>query len=132
MRASLPACSHPYTTALVELGLLTDVPERGRVPNMSHRLHNTHMPCQSPPEFSKLYGFKDKFQNTFYGMVSTVESTVKNVTSALHSSGLWNSSLFIWATDNGSPVSAGSNHPLRESFTFSLLCHACHSSLLNS
>jgi arylsulfatase A-like enzyme len=81
-------------------------------------LHNTHMPCQSPPEFFSLYHYKDARQNTFEGMVSTVDSTVKNVTTALRSSGLWARTLFVWATDNGSPVNgggAGSNYPLRGS-----------------
>ena len=106
-------------------------------------LHNTHVPCQSPPEFSGLYNFTQARHNTFNGMVSTVESTVKNVTltlskcdtrtflhfrqsytffvqvtAALHSTGLWRNTLFVWATDNGSPVNgggAGSNYPLRGS-----------------
>jgi arylsulfatase A-like enzyme len=76
------------------------------------------MPCQSPSEFSTLYNFTDPRENTFYGMVSTVESTVKNVTDAWRSSGLWQQSVFVWATDNGSPINgggAGSNHPLRGS-----------------
>lgn len=50
------------------------------------------------------------------GMVSCVESTTKNVTDALRTAGLWKQSVFVWATDNGSPVNAGgSNHPLRKS-----------------
>ena len=49
------------------------------------------------------------------GMVSCVESTVKNVTDAMRAAGLWQQSVFVWATDNGSPVNAGgSNFPLRK------------------
>lgn len=34
-------------------------------------------------------------------MVSTVDSSVKNVTDALKIAGLWNNTLLFWATDNG-------------------------------
>ena len=82
----------------------------------AHRLHNTHAPFQSPPEFSTLYNYTDPHRNTFMGMVSAVESTVMNVTGAMRAAGLWENSVFVWATDNGSPVNAGgSNHPLRGS-----------------
>ena len=46
--------------------------------------------------------------------VSVVDESVKNVTDALKSTGAWSNTLFVWTTDNGSPVNAGgSNHPLR-------------------
>merc|ERR1719454_463591 len=47
-------------------------------------------------------------------MVSFVDETVLNLTQALESAGMWSNTLFIWTTDNGSPIQvAGSNHPLR-------------------
>lgn len=52
-------------------------------------------------------------------MVNAVDETVMNITSALKSEGMWDTTLFVFATDNGSPVcgwgAAGSNHPLRGS-----------------
>ena len=47
-------------------------------------------------------------------MVSTVDETAKNVTDALRATGMWETTLFVWSTDNGSPVQVGgSNAPLR-------------------
>ena len=60
------------------------------------------------------YNFALPLQNTFDAMVSVVDSTVGNVTAALKESGLWGNTVFVWTTDNGSPVQvAGSNAPLR-------------------
>ena len=66
-------------------------------------LHNTHGPVEAPEEFESLYKFPFALQNTFDAMVSVVDSTVANVTSALKSTGMWNTTLVIWTTDNGSP-----------------------------
>ena len=45
---------------------------------------------------------------------ASVDESVKNVTDALIATGMWNSTLFVWTTDNGSPIGVGgSNHPLR-------------------
>ena len=58
--------------------------------------------------------FGDDLKATFSAMVSVVDESVKNVTNALKSRELWGSTLFVWTTDNGSPVGVGgSNHPLR-------------------
>lgn len=78
-------------------------------------LHNTHAPIESMPEFSALYPtIAPPLQKHFYGMVSTVDSTVKNVTAALKATGMWDNTLFVYMTDNGSPIQvAGSNYPLR-------------------
>ena len=47
-------------------------------------------------------------------MVSVVDESVRNVTDALVEAGMWNDTLLVWTTDNGSPVQvAGSNHPLK-------------------
>ena len=36
------------------------------------------------------------------------------MTDALHTAGMWENTLFVWTTDNGSPVTGGgSNHPLK-------------------
>jgi len=77
-------------------------------------LHNTHGPIEAPPDYVAMYNFSLEKQNHFYGQVTFVDHSVKNITDALKSSGLWENTLFIWMTDNGSPPSvAGSNYPLR-------------------
>tara|TARA_B100000795_G_C22800357_1_gene441561 strand:- start:2085 stop:3749 length:1665 start_codon:yes stop_codon:yes gene_type:complete len=77
-------------------------------------LHNTHAPIEAPQRFIDLYNSSDIKQNTFNAMVSVVDETIKNVTDALKENQMWNNTLFIWTTDNGSPVQVGgSNHPLR-------------------
>ena len=69
-------------------------------------LHNTHGPIEAPPEWEALYSKRLSFpkQITFDAMVSVVDSTVGNVTAALKQAGLWENTLFVWTTDNGSPV----------------------------
>lgn len=80
-------------------------------------LHNTHAPIEAPDRFISMYNFNDTQaprKNTFFAMVSVVDETVKNVTEALKKKGMWDNTLLVWTTDNGSPVHvAGSNHPLR-------------------
>eukprot|EP00927_Polykrikos_kofoidii_P009056 TRINITY_DN13758_c0_g2_i1.p1 TRINITY_DN13758_c0_g2~~TRINITY_DN13758_c0_g2_i1.p1 ORF type:complete len:591 (+),score=85.03 TRINITY_DN13758_c0_g2_i1:57-1829(+) len=79
-------------------------------------LQNTHGPIQAPSEYCDMYKFDLKLQNTFNGMVSVVDRSVENVTAALHRTGMWDNTLFIWTTDNGSPTHVGgSNAPLRGS-----------------
>ena len=77
-------------------------------------LHNTHAPIEAPPEYAALYNYTQTARNEYYGQVSFVDSTVANISAALHAKGLWDNTLFVWTTDNGSPVnSAGSNDPFR-------------------
>lgn len=77
-------------------------------------LHETHGPVEAPKRFIDEYDFDDTFKNSFSAMVSVVDETVKNVTDTLKEKGLWNNTLVVWTTDNGSPVQvAGSNHPLK-------------------
>jgi len=78
-------------------------------------LHNTHAPTEATPEYIALYPSSySRKRATFDAMVSTVDSTVKNVTGAMKATGMWENALVIWTTDNGSPVQvAGSNAPLR-------------------
>ena len=79
-------------------------------------LHNTHGPIQAPDRFVELYDFEQQKRNHFNAMVSVVDSTVANVTAALHRRGLYDNTLIVWTTDNGAPVQvAGSNAPFRGS-----------------
>ena len=77
-------------------------------------LHNTHAPVEAPDRFVKLYDTGQALKDTFLAMVSVVDETVRNVTETLKKEGMWNNTLVVWATDNGTPVEvAGSNHPLK-------------------
>jgi len=88
--------------------------QRGRDPLFMYlSLHNTHTPIQAPERFVNMYNTGDKRRDTFYGMVSVVDETMKNITTALKEENMWDNTLLIWTTDNGSPAHGGSNHPLR-------------------
>ena len=78
-------------------------------------LHNTHAPIQAEQKYLDLYpDVADPLQRHFWAMVSTVDDTVRNVTAALKARGLWDNTVLLWLTDNGSPIQvAGSNTPLR-------------------
>ena len=79
-------------------------------------IHNTHNPTEAPVRFQQLYSNFASWptRQVFNAMVSTVDETALNVTEALRRAGLWQETLFVWSTDNGSPVAvAGSNYPLR-------------------
>lgn len=82
-------------------------------------LHNTHAPFEVPAAYSNKYNFTQALRNTWSGMVSMVDETVDNVTSAMKKEGLWDNTLWIMSGDNGSPTggwgAAGSNAPLRGS-----------------
>lgn len=113
-------CKAPKYTAFdfndAAVGMIRDHAQHraGRPLFMYLALHNTHGPIEAPPEYESLYHFKLKKRNVFNGMVSVVDSTVANVTAALKDTGMWENTLFIWTTDNGSPVQvAGSNDPFR-------------------
>jgi arylsulfatase B len=80
-------------------------------------LHDTHSPLEAPWSFVEPYAETwpdDLDRAIFSGMVSYVDETTKNVTEALHRTGMWARTFFIWTTDNGSPIFVGgSNHPLK-------------------
>eukprot|EP00043_Microstomoeca_roanoka_P012658 m.122869 g.122869 ORF g.122869 m.122869 type:complete len:533 (-) comp15556_c0_seq3:598-2196(-) len=101
-------------------------------------LHDTHAPTEAPSRLMALYnhtGEDAALKNGFSAMVSAVDESVKNITDALKANNLWNNTLIVWTTDNGSPVEGnftnscrnivgdtaqpgcicGSNYPLRGS-----------------
>jgi arylsulfatase I/J len=84
---------------------------------MYFALHDTHAPLEAPWQFVAPYAAKfptDTKRSIFSGMVGFVDEATRNVTEALIAADMWENTLFIWSTDNGSPVTvAGSNHPLR-------------------
>lgn len=80
-------------------------------------LQDPHAPIQTPKRFEGLYSHSSSLRNRWSGMVSAIDETVANVTSALRIARMWQRTLFIFASDNGSPVAgwgaAGSNAPFR-------------------
>eukprot|EP01051_Picozoa_sp_SAG22_P026465 SAG22_NODE_8363_length_661_cov_1.371886_1_plen_92_part_00 len=69
------------------------------------------------PGLQALYADKTGWttkHKVFNAMVSTVDETAGNVSTALKDAGMWADTLLVWSTDNGSPVAvAGTNAPLR-------------------
>eukprot|EP00056_Hartaetosiga_gracilis_P000495 m.38623 g.38623 ORF g.38623 m.38623 type:complete len:333 (-) comp10230_c0_seq1:744-1742(-) len=64
-------------------------------------LHNTHGPTQAPLRHINRYNFTGPagaMKNVFYGMISAVDETVKNVTDALKEHNMWNNSLIVWTS----------------------------------
>ena len=80
-------------------------------------LQNVHAPIEAYKSYETLYpNIKYPLQLAFDAMVSTIDDTVKNITETLKTTGLWNNTIFIWASDNGTPVDVGgSNYPLKGS-----------------
>lgn len=79
-------------------------------------MHNVHAPIEAPQDVIDQYHFNDTLRNTFDGMTSIVDQSVKNVTDTLKALNIWDNTLFIWTSDNGAPVNhGGSNYPFRGS-----------------
>ncbi|EGD72429.1 hypothetical protein PTSG_00448 [Salpingoeca rosetta] len=75
-------------------------------------LHDVHAPTQSPVRLAQLYNFTGDdagLKSTFYGMISGVDEAVRNVTDALKAAGMWNDTLLVWTSDNGSPTMGSFN-----------------------
>lgn len=74
----------------------------------------THGPLQAPEEH------EDKFPEVAYKkrrlllqMALALDDAVKAVLGALHSRGMWDDALVVFASDNGGAAGAGNNYPLR-------------------
>ena len=68
--------------------------------------NSPHSPIEVDEEYYNLYPQIDyPLQRTFYGMVTEVDYAVGDIVKALKNTGLWENTLFIYAGDNGSPVS---------------------------
>ena len=68
--------------------------------------NSPHAPIEVDEGYYNLYPqITYPLQKTFYGMVTEVDYAVGDVVKALKKTGLWENTLFVYASDNGSPVS---------------------------
>ena len=62
---------------------------------------DTHEPIEAPDEYVDVYpDTMPPCRRIYNGMASAVDDAVKNISAALHRSGLWESTLVIWSSDN--------------------------------
>lgn len=84
---------------------------------MYYALHDTHAPLEAPWKYIAPFAAKfptDTKRSTFAGMCLYVDEALLNLTLSLKRVKMWDDTLLIFTTDNGSPVTVGgSNHPLR-------------------
>ena len=80
-------------------------------------LQNTHAPVEADASFTALYPSETyTTRRDFSAMISAMDSSLGNVTRALKAAGMWDNTILIWVSDNGTPVDVGgSNWPLRGS-----------------
>ncbi|XP_038067025.1 arylsulfatase B-like [Patiria miniata] len=78
---------------------------------------NVHFPLQAPERYKNLY--RDSINNaayrqTYAGMVSAVDESVRNLTKTLWEEGVWDNTIIIFSSDNGGSLNTfGNNWPLR-------------------
>lgn len=71
-------------------------------------LHDTHGPTEAPlhlvNKYPPLPGNDSAIITTFNAMISGTDESVKNITDALKTAGMWNNTLLIWTSDNGAEI----------------------------
>ena len=83
-------------------------------------LQEPHNPLDAPERLKALYlgrdarytGSHDKRRAKLMGMVTLVDEATHNLTDALRRRGMWATTLFLWLSDNGAPVSTGGSNGL--------------------
>ena len=75
--------------------------------------HDVHEPYQAEPRFRDP-GLSDVGRQTMQAMVACVSEGTGNVSRALKAAGMWDTTLFLWSSDNGGPQYwLGNNYPYR-------------------
>lgn len=76
---------------------------------------NVHDPLQVPKKYSSMYNhIANKDRQIYAGMTSYLDDSVRMLTGALKSKGMWDNTVFVFMSDNGgNPFYAGYNWPLR-------------------
>jgi len=73
---------------------------------------NVHTPFQAPQEFQDLYPDLDENMKLYYGMVSYIDESVKNIVQALKDNGMYDNSVIVFTSDNGG-LFESANTPLK-------------------
>lgn len=130
-RGRSPICnSTTYSTALFTeeaIDLISKHPRGGppmflylahqavHVGNKPLRSHPEYALDQAPARYAHDYLWVDDVQRrNLSAMVTALDESVGNLSSALRAAGMWETTLMIFSTDNGGPVPfKASNYPLR-------------------
>eukprot|EP01047_Picozoa_sp_COSAG01_P039217 COSAG01_NODE_3226_length_6384_cov_10.417979_11_plen_173_part_00 len=81
---------------------------------------SVHGPEEVPDRFAELYNrsgsphyIATQSRRTHQGMVTALDEAVGNLTATFKETGLYNNSLIWFSSDNGGPLGAANNFPLR-------------------
>mmetsp|Transcript_35990 Transcript_35990/g.94429 ORF Transcript_35990/g.94429 Transcript_35990/m.94429 type:complete len:654 (+) Transcript_35990:38-1999(+) len=75
---------------------------------------NTHAPNEAPEGYLNKSITATESKQVFFGMISILDQSVANITSALREKGLWENLLLVFSADNGGEQGGpGNNYPLR-------------------
>ena len=74
---------------------------------------DTHEPLEAPQRFQDLYPptMQCKSRMMLGAMVSAMDEAMGNITAALKRTKLWDTTLLVWAADNGGPTGVGDVGP---------------------
>eukprot|EP00441_Pelagodinium_beii_P033851 CAMPEP_0197639640 /NCGR_PEP_ID=MMETSP1338-20131121/14202_1 /TAXON_ID=43686 ORGANISM="Pelagodinium beii, Strain RCC1491" /NCGR_SAMPLE_ID=MMETSP1338 /ASSEMBLY_ACC=CAM_ASM_000754 /LENGTH=679 /DNA_ID=CAMNT_0043212397 /DNA_START=62 /DNA_END=2101 /DNA_ORIENTATION=- len=81
-----------------------------QIPNYYYKMINTTVVEQGGPEFDS------NNRRLLMAMTKYLDDTVKNLTEALKTKGMWDNTLVVFTTDNGGPIyepGSANNYPLR-------------------
>lgn len=77
-------------------------------------IQNVHAPFQLPPAWqTRAYPAMGAAFHTYANMLALLDESVANLTRALRTSRLWDTTLLLFTADNGGTLQFGNNHPLR-------------------
>eukprot|EP01060_Flectonema_neradi_P027388 TRINITY_DN369_c0_g1_i1.p1 TRINITY_DN369_c0_g1~~TRINITY_DN369_c0_g1_i1.p1 ORF type:complete len:535 (+),score=142.76 TRINITY_DN369_c0_g1_i1:2509-4113(+) len=112
--------THLFSDEVVRL-IHAHAPQKDEVPFFLYfPLQAVHGPLEAPQSaidpFESVIPHNSsagKGRMTKAGMISVMDEAVGNLTKALRDTGMWDSTVLIFSTDNGGPITASNNYPLR-------------------
>jgi arylsulfatase I/J len=76
--------------------------------------HLVHQPLEVPQRYLDMFKFIDYEERQIYhAMVKYLDDVLGNITNVLKSKGMWDDLLVIVSADNGGPLGAANNYPLK-------------------